>query len=108
MADYECAVWYMRYGTAYYELWISEAQAVSYAYSLADSEEGAVLGVQFADGRLIKREDWQALAEHEQERMRALYAQPSTPRPPPRRPTRDPFDGHQAHVDADDPGWLGA
>jgi len=108
----ECAVWYMRHYSAYYELCEDEQQAVSYAYALVDAGEGAVLGVQFADGRLVERDEWQALADYQNERYSAwrdsVRAAEALPPPPPPRQVRDPFEGHEASVDAGDPDWLGA
>lgn len=95
----QCAVWYMRYGGAAYELCDDEQSAVQFAYALADQEEGAVSGVQFADGRLVERDDWQALSDYEDERYRAwrdsvanapVVSTPST------RRAFDPFGGNLA------------
>lgn len=107
----ECAVWYMRYGGANYELCDSEEDAVRYAYALAESEEGSVMGVQFADGRLVERDQWQALTDYVEQRWREWRdseSKRSAAPPPPSRRVRDPFDGQQVAADADVPDWLGA
>lgn len=93
-----------------YELCADEQEAVSYAYQLAESEQGAVSGVQFADGRLIERDEWQALHDYEEERYRAwrdsANREPSTPSPPTRR-VRSPFGDQPVSAPADAPDWLG-
>jgi hypothetical protein len=104
----ECAVWYMRYGASSYELCDDEAEAVSYAYGLESAEEGYVSGLQFADGRLIKRDDWQALDDYEKERLAAMRAAVPLSAPKPTRSIRDPFDGQTVDADVDEPSWLGA
>jgi hypothetical protein len=108
--DQRCAVWYMRHGSAHYELCRDEQQAVRYAYNLADSEERSVSGVQFSDGRLIECGDWQALADYGTERYNAWRdAMKKDPPPPaPNRTVKSPFGGQPASADADDPGWLGS
>lgn len=108
MTNEQCAVWYMHYGSARVVLFANEREAAGFAYELADSGSGAVTGVQFADGRLVKRDDWQALDDYEDEVLRSASARAANaPPPPPTRKVRDPFDGQSVSVDADDPAWLG-
>jgi hypothetical protein len=104
----ECAVWYMRYGASSYEMCEDEPQAVHYAYALESAEEGYVSGVQFADGRLIKRDDWQALDDFEKERYAAMRSVAPLPAPKPTRSIRDPFAEQTVDADVDEPDWLGA
>jgi hypothetical protein len=109
--DQRCAVWYMRYGASSYELCEDEREAIHFAYALEDAENGVVGGVQFADGRLIEREAWQALADYREQRYRewrATEASASSASPTPTRQARDPFGGQSVSVDAGDPGWLGS
>ena len=104
----ECAVWYWRHGCINYELCESEQAAAAWAYNLDDTEEGSVAGVQFADGRLIKRDDWQALRFYEAEQERARRVRPAV-RVNPRasRMVLDPFTRERVVVDHDAPAWLG-
>lgn len=108
--EYVVAVWLMRYGSPDYELHESEEDAASYAASVTDQGAGAVLGAQFADGRLIPVKHWKAYhtegrrRREAEGRQRAEYAvQP----PRPTRGIRDPFEHRQLEVEADEPAWLG-
>lgn len=102
----QCAVWFMRYGSADYELCDDETEAASYAYHLAESGDGALLGVQFADGRTIAADHWEAPGRYAEEVKRA-EAQRPTPPPPAMRKVRDPFSKQLTEVLARDPSWLG-
>lgn len=109
MTNKQCAVWYMRYGSVGYELCDDEREAAGFAYELEDSGNGSVTGVQFADGRVVKRDDWQALASYEEELERSASERAANaPPPPPTRNIRDPFYGQSVSADVDDPDWLGA
>lgn len=101
-----CAVWYQRYGGTYYELCTDEEQAASYAFWTEERGDGSVHGIQFADGRIIARDCWKALADMEAEIERVAPRDPLTPTPV--RDAIDPFTKERAVVFADDPDWLGA
>lgn len=103
----ECAVWYMRYGASSYALCDDEAEAVGFATALDDSAEGSVMGVQFADGRLIERDEWQALKDYQEQQDAAMRAAPAMPSSP-MRSVRDPFGGQTVDVAVNEPEWLGA
>jgi hypothetical protein len=109
-----CAVWYYRHHVVYYELCGDEDEAVSYANSLSEHGEGATVGVQFADGRFVERDDWTALDDYEREqaaRWRAEYEAERLNPPPPRltRSVHPPWDTKDtAVVEPGDPAWLGA
>lgn len=107
MTDTEktCAVWYMRYGSMKCYLADDEDRAASFGARLEDLEEGAVVGVQFQDGRLVQREEWPA---YQAARDRSIYPPlPDCAPPPPTRRVQDPFVGRVVEVDADSPQWLG-
>lgn len=106
--EYTCAVWYMRYFNAYYELCDTEEEAARYAVFLRDDGGGSVMGVQFADGRTIPRSEW-ALMDEVEEQMHAEEAAQAAQQPPARpvRTVRDPFQGEPVAVEVDEPAWLG-
>jgi hypothetical protein len=107
----QCAVWYMRYGASSYELCDDEREAVRFAHALEEAEDGVTSGVQFADGRLIERDVWQALADYAEKRYREWRDAVSSEHvasPAPTRQAQDPFDGQSVSVDAGDPDWLGS
>jgi hypothetical protein len=108
----ECAVWYYRYHVLEYELCADEDEAVRFASGMSDAGTGAVIGVQFADGRTIKEGDWSALRAYEEEQWRRYEerARAAAANPPPKRTTRtitDPFDERKIIIDAAEPDWLG-
>lgn len=100
-----CALWYVSWGAAQVELFDSEADAAHRAAHLADSGNASILGVQFADGRLIRRENWRAYDDA----FDALMTVPASTEPPrPTRKTGDPFlRGRTVAVDVDTPEWVG-
>lgn len=106
-----CALWYFRHFCPVYYLARDEAEAAGAAVSLLDYGEGNPIGVQFPDGRLIRRENWpefaaaraRAEAEHAEHEARRAAGPPE----PPARRALDPFDGQALMIPADDPAWLG-
>jgi hypothetical protein len=102
----------MRYGSHQYELFDTEAEAARRAVGIGDSGEAAVIGIQFADGRLINRDDWQAYKDADGEAYKAMIERSREERRHPRRVTRkirDPFSSVEVSVYADEaPEWLGA
>jgi hypothetical protein len=112
MNEPTCAVWYYRHHVVYYEVCDDETKAVSYASYLNEHDEGAVAGVQFADGRFVERDGWTALDEYEREQTErwraAAKAEAQNPTPPRGRDVRLPWDtSDTAYVEAGDPAWLG-
>lgn len=107
----DCALWYMRYYHAYYDLCASEEEAATDGVAMEDAEAGVVLGVQFPDGRIVKRGDWEAFHEARRrwdESWRAAEEQRKATPPPPSRKIKDPFEGREVSAPLDAPGWLGA
>ncbi|HEY9371467.1 hypothetical protein [Streptomyces sp.] len=106
-----CALWWWHRGNAGFSLYDTEEDAAQDALYMEDSGEAAVVGVQFADGRIIKADDWPALAvarvEYErrwQERSKVLAAKP----PPIMRTITEPFGGATVKAEAGEiPDWLG-
>lgn len=109
MSDEEltCAVWYVgRYGVDF-DTCTDEAEAASVAAGLHNGDEAAtILGVQFADGRLVKAEEWQAFADA-RKRSAAMWAEAAARPQPATRTIRDPFTGEALEVEVDEPDWLG-
>lgn len=110
MSEYECAVWFWRYQVPDYDLFETEQEAAEFAVGMEDNCNGAASGVQFRDGRLIKRDDWVALRTAEADRN-ALYIAQAEARanatPPPTRVARDPFSGTEIKVELSEPDWVG-
>ena len=110
----KCAVWYHRYGSIYVELHDDEQSAARWAVDLAESEEGAVRGVQYADGRFVDRESWDAHKQEEQRRWDQLSEEMAEEwrNPPPRpakRPVQTPWDTTKTvEILASSPPWVGA
>lgn len=103
-----CALWYERWHQTRYDLFDSEQGAADYAVYLTEEGEGQPLGVQFADGRTLKVDDWPAYAARKQrweENERADAARVVEPRPT--RKVRDPFTDAVVDVEVSAPGWLG-
>lgn len=111
MSEDTCAVWYWRHHSLDYDLYEDEQAAARFAASLEEWENGFVAGVQFSDGRLIKRDGWSAMREEERRRdqesdarMEAYKAVPPTPK----RKINPPFtDDPYMEIDAEEPEWLG-
>lgn len=105
----ECAIWFLDGRRVDYALEDSEADAADYAVAMEDGDYPTTLiGVQFADGRLVRAEDWRALADAR--RRRRQREQERRDNPPPPIPTRrgfDPFDGKPIDIELDSPRWVG-
>jgi hypothetical protein len=102
------ALWYCHLMSAQYEICGSEAEAGDRAVSIEDSDQGAVLGVQFPDGSVLGRDAWAEYRAARERRECALDHWIAGVHERPRRQIRDPFDGRPVTAFADDPGWLGA
>ena len=104
------ALWYFRYGAPDYDLFDDEDAAADAAVSGEDYGQFSVSGVQFADGRLVRKEDWDAYKQAEQQRdadYQRRRAEAEVAPPVPQREIRDPFSGKTLETDADEPSWLG-
>lgn len=100
-----CAVWYVRWGHTHYDLCGSEEDAAWEAY-YTESRGDHVLGVQFADGRLVKRDDWEAYQHCWEEGEQRQESTEPTPAPP-KRSVADPFKHASVSIPVDAPAWLG-
>ena len=109
MADKDtCALWYWRHNTITYDVFDTEAEAASMAVYFKDDAQGVPIGVQFANGRTIRYQDWDAYRAARQqadEDCRQRLANPAEPRPT--RTVLDPFEGKEVTIEADEPSWLG-
>lgn len=105
----EVAVWYMSRGVAHVEVCPDEHEAVLYAMDLEERDDGAVSGVQYADGSLVKSQDWKAYNERRREEAGETLEQVrKEQKPEPIRHVRDPFTERDVVVLADRaPDWLG-
>lgn len=110
MSEDTCAVWIWRYGRPDYELADSEEEAARIAVSIEDAESGAIAGVQFSDGRVIRSEEWAAFKAESDRRFKEWREQvaqaPAVP-PTPKRMVQFPFGSDKVEIEADEPGWLG-
>lgn len=107
----QCALWYMRYFQVYYDLCESEEEAATNAVAMQDAGSGSVLGVQFPDGRTVKREDWTAFDDAQTSWDQHWDEVTERTRNAPKVPTRairDPFEGKDLTTPIDAPAWLGA
>lgn len=103
----ECAVWYDGRGGIDYDLCDDETEAASVAAGLYESDDApTILGVQFADGRLVKADQWEAFTQAKKAQA-AMWAEAYARPRPAMRTVRDPFTGEAVDVEADEPGWLG-
>lgn len=104
------ALWYMRHLSMCYDLFDDEDRAAGVGNAMEDDGGAWVAGVQFPDGRLIARDDWEALAAASRRADEAYEArreaEKSRPEPP-MREIRAPFDGGLIRVGEDEPQWLG-
>lgn len=108
--EYQAAVWIVSYGSPDYELFETEEAAAGFAAHAMDNGQCSVLGVQFADGRSVRREDWKAYAAAEDRKLQAWAAEADAVKdrtPPPMREARDPFRHRQIEIEVSEPSWLG-
>lgn len=102
-----CAVWYVSRYNIEYDLCSDEDEAAKTAAALYEADDTpTMLGVQFADGRLIKINEWPAFAEAVQARS-AMWAEARDRPAPATRPARDPFTGAEVAIELTEPSWLG-
>ncbi len=108
--DGTCALWYMRHGGLDYEICDTEAEAIRAAFGMLETGEAAPSGVQFPDGRVVRRRDWVALLDYRDAvyaaEHAALAARPA-PVKPAKRDVRSPFGDTIVTVDVGEPEWLG-
>jgi choline dehydrogenase-like flavoprotein len=100
------ALWYWRYHSMDYSLWDDEEEAAGVAAAMDVDGGGVPAGIQFQDGRLIDRDDWDAYAAAQERREQAETEYLRQERPPQRKITA-PFGGGQIEIDAREPSWLG-
>jgi hypothetical protein len=107
--EYSVAVWYVNdEARAAYDLFHTEPDAALSAAGLEFSQgRGSVLGVQFADGRLVPATDWSALEVGRQRRREFEAARAAAVDAEVFRTVRDPFTSAEVEVTGDDPAWLG-
>ena len=103
----EVALWYRRYRETDYSIWGSEEEAAGIGAAMEDDGDGVVKGVQFQDGRLIRAEDWDALARARKRRDQAWEERDAKREPRPKRKITAPFGGGIIEIDAREPAWLG-
>jgi hypothetical protein len=110
VSDAVCALWVWRYSRLTYELYDSEKAAAGAALATEDYGFGSVAGVQFADGRVVPREDWPAYREAEEAACAAsLSLSQVVPPAPVMRRALDPFgSGTEVRVFGVDPPWVGS
>lgn len=105
----QCALWYTRHYAPRFELCRSEDAAVQRGMWMEEHGEGLVLGVQFADGRAVPREEWAAWWDGqrrlEQEYQARLEAQMREARET--KEICDPFSSQPLMTDAFTPPWVG-
>jgi hypothetical protein len=107
-AEDSVAVWFLRYNRPDYDLMDDEDSAARLAVAIEEEGNGSILGVQFADGRTHKADQWRALHDarrRSQEFWKERQANPPAPRPT--RKARDPFMGKDLDIEISEPGWLG-
>jgi hypothetical protein len=107
------AVWFVRYGSAFAELYDDEEAAAMGAVSMQDQNWASVQGVQYEDGSYLPIDSWPAFAQEMDDRAAELtanrLAEDATP-PPETREVVPPFGAGNgtATVLVDAPAWLGA
>jgi hypothetical protein len=84
-----------------------EQEAAYAAYYMIDGGMAFPTGVQFADGRTIKFEDWAFYREIEKRILLEESRQDISAQQRPKRTVLDPFSGAEVAIDADSPGWVG-
>lgn len=103
-----CALWYMRYHSAYYMLADSERDAAASAYWMIDDGGGSPMGVQFPDRRTLHIDEWPAFEAYQRDReVEEAEARNHPVEPHPTRTILDPFQGQRVDVEIDAPAWLG-
>lgn len=100
----QVALWYRRYRQADYMLCRDEEDAAGIGAAMEDNGGAYVTGVQFADGRVIERDNWAAFTAAK-DRLIEANAEPLPPRAV--RTIRDPFRDDLVEIDTGEPLWLG-
>lgn len=110
-----CAVWYWSHHSIHAAMFEEEEKAVRFTFSLEDNDEGAVSGVQFADGSFVGRHSWPAALKEERRRHERwneeIRRERENPSPKPvTYSVSPPFacQGRTATVQGTVPSWLGA
>lgn len=114
-AQYTCALWTVSHGRAHYQCEYTERQAARTAVAIDEDGDASVLGVQFADGRVLKKAEWpeyeaevQRILARVREEVARAAQRPSLPAP---RVTFVPKAlwkaGVEVRVDASAPAWVG-
>jgi hypothetical protein len=105
------ALWTICHHTPRYELYDNEVEAAAQAVTIQERELAAVMGVQYDDGRTVRREDWPAYRAERERRVTEEIARAAAAAAPsrwsPLRAIKDPFNGCAMHIDASEPTWLG-
>jgi hypothetical protein len=103
-----CALWYERWNQISYDLFDSEQDAAGFAVYLSNEGQGVPLGVQFADGRAVKIDEWAAFSDRQRQWEQSEHGGAGcVMEPRPTRPVRDPFTDAVVDIDAGEPRWLG-
>jgi len=102
----QVAAWRLHLGVADYDLEDDEAAAAHTAALAAVYSDDTVLGAQFADGRIIPAEQWDAY-QQELTAVRERRAERSTAPPLPTRDIRDPFTRRYMRIEETEPAWVG-
>lgn len=107
----QCAVWWMRYGSAGVDVYDSEQEAAEDAVIIDRSEQAAVAGVQYSDGSFTDTAKWEAYRVEDRRRDEEddRLASEMAARPKPAtRTVQAPFDNDRTvDVPVDAPSWLG-
>jgi hypothetical protein len=108
--EHTCALWFSRYYNIDYQLFATEEEAARFSVHMHEDAQGVTLGVQFADGRTVKVEDWAFRDEVEQRMWREgteRAARQAALPPRPFRKAHDPFAGEPIEIELSEPAWLG-
>jgi hypothetical protein len=107
--DATVAVWYVHLGRGdYYQLYASEQDAAAAAAGIDLYTDDAVVGAQFADGRLVDVNEWPAYkAAYAALRAREAERRANQPALPPTREALAPFCRRTIRIELTEPGWLG-
>jgi hypothetical protein len=88
-------------------LFPDETEAAQLAVAMEDQGHCVVVGVEFKDGRVLRRDDWPAYCAAATEAGMRAGETTAAWKAGPTREVLDPFDAIAVNVDADAPAWLG-